>query len=200
MKVKQLISLVSLCLYPCVTAAAEGVTAHASVTVSDGLEYEVMTIYKDQHQAVFHREYADRIVTQVVAGANTWLSDGEQKQAASPFVEMLVLGHQFHAQMMWPDEFYPATEGSLVLPGSVHKDRFGNEVTLQINPENRRWLSNTTQIKDGPTIEYTYDDWRQVGQWELPFVILIDDGERSFRYQFDDIRADAREIESFIGK
>jgi hypothetical protein len=63
-----------------------------------------------------------------------------------------------------------------------------------------RFKGFTGLKKDGPTIEYTYDDWRQVGRWELPFVILIDDGERNFRYQFDDIRPDAREIELFIGK
>jgi hypothetical protein len=183
MKILPLLLVTPLLLLAHSSQGAEGLKAHASVTVSDGTTYTVMTFYQNQQQAVFRREYPDRIVIQEIAGADTWQSDGVSKLAAGPQVAMFVLGHQFHSQILWPEQFY-----SVVDDKSVLMDQFGNTVTRQVDTEHQRLQKTITQIKEGSRIEFTYDDWREVGSWQLPFVIHIDDGERQFRYTFERIQ------------
>jgi hypothetical protein len=183
MKILPLLLLTPLLLLAQASQCAEGLTAHASVTVSDGKTYTVMTLYQDQQRAIFRREYPDRLVIQEIDGADAWQSDGVTEQAAGPQVAMFVLGHQFHAQMLWPEQFYsPAADTSVLM------DQFGNTVERQIDTAHQRLKKTITQIRDGPKIEFTYEDWRQVGDWHLPFVIHIDDGDRQFRYAFQSIQ------------
>ena len=183
MKLLPLLLFTPLLLLSQSLQGAEGLTAHASVTVSDGTTYTVMTFYQDQQKALFSREYPDRLVIQEIAGADTWQSDGVSKQAAGPQVASFVLGHQFHAQMLWPEQFYSVVDDT---PELI--DQFGNTVSRQMDTEHQRLQKTITQIKDGPRIEFTYEDWRKVGAWQLPFVILIDDGDRQFRYAFEKVQ------------
>jgi hypothetical protein len=183
MKIIPLLLFTPLLLLSPYLQGAENVTAHASVTVSDGTVYTVKTFYQDQQKALFRREYPDRLVIQEIDGAETWQSDGVRKQAAGPQVASFVLGHQFHAQMLWPEQFYLEVDGTQELT-----DPFGNTVSRQMDTEYQRLQKTIVQIKDGPRIEFTYEDWRKVGEKDLPFVIFIDDGDRQFRYDFEKVQ------------
>jgi hypothetical protein len=173
------------------------ITSRASVTVSDGLLYRVTTVYRDQHHALFHRIYPERVVTQVVDGDAVWQRLGSERTPGNAFVELLVLGHQFHAQLLWPDQFFVDSETEASIDPdcqcqiSVATDRFGNVVRLRQALESGLTTGNITQIKDGPRIDYQFSDWREVSGRQLPFTILIDDGERRFEYRFEEVRLEA---------
>ena len=183
------------------------ITSHASVTVSDGLHYQVTTVYRDQHHALFHRVYPERVITQVVDGETIWQRVGDELTAGTPFVEMLVLGHQFQAQLLWPEEFFlesapePGIDDSCHCRVTLTRDRFGNVVRLQADPVSGRVNASTTQIADGPRIEYRFDEWQEVGGKSIPFAIRIDDGSRVFNYKFQDVRLEVgQEWESLSGQ
>jgi len=183
--------------------AAGEVTATAEVTVSDGLRYSATVSYRDQDHALFHRVYPDQTVTQVVDGEAVWQSVGGTESEGTPFVRLLVLGHQFHAQLLWPDEFFvsstePEYDEECTCMVSTHMDRFGSRVDLRTDVRLGRPIGNTTQIKGGPRIEYRYSDWRSIGAKDLPYVVDIDDGTREFRYRFSKVSLTSEELEEFV--
>lgn len=181
-------------LAPCLTRAQQGLVAHASVSVSDGLRYEVVTFYEAQDCAVFHREYPQRTVTMAVDGARVWQLDDNDRKDGSAFTELFVLGHQFHALLLWPEQFFPGEELRPQLAEdcnclrSDNLDHFGNRVVLELDRVSGRALANTTWIvNEGPVIHYRYENWRRTGPHFLPYTVLIDDGSRQFRYEFHEI-------------
>jgi hypothetical protein len=84
--------------------AGAGLSARATVAVSDGLRYNVFTVYRDQQHAVFHREYPDRQITQMINGDALWQQEGADRVPGQARVRTFVLGHQFHALIIWPEE------------------------------------------------------------------------------------------------
>ena len=176
--------------------AAE-VTSRASVSVSDGTRYQITTVYRDQHHALFHASYPEQIITQVVEGESIWQRVGDERSEGSPFVELFVLGHQFHAQLLWPEQFFVTSVPQAGIDETcqcrltVATDRFGNVARLQGDAKTGRTVANTTQIKEGPLIKYRFSNWREVETVQLPFSIQIDDGERVFEYNFQEVRLEA---------
>lgn len=183
-------------------ASIETVRAEAHVTVSDGLEYDVVTLYHDPQRAVFHRQYPDRSVTWGVEGKYYWSFDGEREEEGSPFYESIVLGHQFHAQLLFfdelngplgpPEEFECGETRCLSYTGPLGH-------SLHLDEETGRPVGLVRVREDGPDIKIELDRWREIDGVNLPFLITIDDGERLFEYEFsavtfnegglDDLRA-----------
>ncbi len=181
-------------LAPSLAWAQQALVAQASVSVSDGLRYEVVTFYAAQDRAVFHREYPQRTVTMAVDGVRVWQQEDNDRKDGSAFTELFVLGHQFHALLLWPEQFFPGEELRPQLAEdcnclrSDNLDRFGNRVQVEFDRDTGRALANTTWIvNEGPVIHYRYKHWRLAGPHFLPHTVLIDDGSRQFRYKFHEI-------------
>ena len=168
------------------------ISAEAAVTVSDGLTYTVNTVFHDRQRVVWKREYADRTITQGVEGRYIWAYDGQVETEASPFVEEVVLGHQFHAKLLFFDQFHPAF-------GTPKATQFAGQECMALASvnENSSWilyyehtgrpLGSVRTRKDESPIIFKYDDWRTVAGILLPFGVLIDDGERKFHYRYSSV-------------
>ncbi len=59
--------------------AIETIRAEAHVTVSDGLEYDVVTVFHDHQRGIFYRRYADTEIALGVEGKYYWSFDGEKE-------------------------------------------------------------------------------------------------------------------------
>ncbi len=181
-------------------AAIETIKAVAHVTVSDGLEYDVITVIHDHQRAVFHRAYADREVAQGVDGKYYWEYDGTRETEGPPRYETIVLGHQFHAQLLQFEKLNgPLTEPALVdrdgvqcLATTSEKDQ-----TLFVDAETKQAVALVYARETEPDIEMTFGDWRQVQGIDLPYLVIIDDGERVFRYQYGSVVFNEGSVASF---
>ncbi|MFZ1705892.1 MAG: hypothetical protein WAT79_16220 [Saprospiraceae bacterium] len=168
------------------------ISTHAEVTVSDGLSYKTNTLYHDKQRAIFQRLYKDRNITQGIEGKYLWSFDGLKEAEAQSFVENIILGHQFHAQILFFDRIHLTLD-------SVQIAEFDGKpcYALSCNNEdsNYRFYYEESghplgfeiiQLKE-KNIVFTFDDWRSVSGIELPFIVWIDDGDRKFLYKFLDI-------------
>lgn len=178
------------------------ISASADVTVSDGLTYSTNSVYHDPQRAIFHITYPDRILTQGVEGRYLWTFDGTTEQEGSPFVETFVLGHQFHAQILFFDRLRPNLsspsagqfegQDGLVVTSATE----GSTAHFYYNPDGLP-LGMELMFTEGPSIVFRFEDWRSVDGFTLPFGIWIDDGERQFQYRYTDIRFNAGSLADF---
>lgn len=182
--------------------AIQSISSKADVTVSDGLNYKTFTVYHDPQRAVFKRIYEDRTITQGVDGKYIWSFEGTAEKEVPEFIENIVLGHQFHAQILFYDKLHPDLREPVA-------DKFNDQecIVLVENKEdsgNKFYYSQTGYPlgievfrKDEANIIFKYDDWRDVSGIELPFLVTIDDGSRQFQYTFRDIKFDDNSTAEF---
>lgn len=176
--------------------------AEAHVTVSDGLEYDVVTLFHDPQRAIFRRTYPDRQVTLGVDGKYYWSFDGAAETEGPEVYETIVLGHQFHAQILFFDRLHaPLAPPEEVPCGEARCLAYSGPRghSLRVDAETRRPVELVLAREDGPPIQVAFDRWREVDGFELPFRLTIDDGERVFDYDYravafnqgslDDLRA-----------
>lgn len=168
------------------------ISSQAEVTVSDGLTYKVNTVFHDNQRAIFQRVYKDRTVVQGVAGKYIWEFDGSVESEVSNFIGGLVLGHQFHAQILFFDKLHPSFEA----PKNVKfKGKNCLVITSKNENQNFKFYFEETQYPLGfeiireneKNIIFEFNDWRTVADIRLPFQVLIDDGERKFNYSYQTI-------------
>jgi len=176
--------------------------AQANVTVSDGLHYQTHSIYHDPQRAIFQITYPDRSLTQGVEGKYFWQYDGKKEREAPTFVEGFVLGHQFHAQLLFFDRLHP--NGS---PPEI-TEFYGVRCNVVSTPEaessfkiyySHNGLPLAIEIvrKNEPNIVSRFEDWREVSGIKLPYNTTIDDGSRIFTYAFTDIIFNEGSIDVF---
>jgi hypothetical protein len=168
----------------------ETVRAEAHVTVSDGLEYDVVTVYHDQQRAIFHLLYPDRRVTLGVEGKYYWSFNGEREEEVPPFYESVVLGHQFHAQLLFFDQLNgPLDAAEKLQCGETQCLSLTGPLghALHVDETTGRPVGLVRVREDGPKIEIGLARWRDIEGVSLPFLITIDDGERLFEYEFHSV-------------
>jgi len=169
----------------------ESVHATASVTVSDGLTYDAITVYEGPDRASFKRVYEDRTVAHRIDGDQVWAIDGDTETEAPEFFGMFVMGHQIHAQILFFDHIHPDA-------GEPADARFGDEDCLVIMAGgDYSWrlyftpqglpLGMALPREEGAPIIYVFEDWRDGDGVQLPFAVFIDDGERQFDYRFTEL-------------
>ena len=166
------------------------IRTEAHVTVSDGLEFDVVTVFHDHQRAVFHRIYSDRTATLGVDGKYYWSFDGEKEEEAPALFESIVMGHQFHAQILFFDELNgPVGASTRVQCAGTPCDSYGGALhrTLRVDARNGRPLELTLARDDASDIEIVFDGWRDVDGITLPFRLVLDDGERVFEYVFGSV-------------
>ena len=167
--------------------------AEADVEVSDGTGFSTTVVYHDPRHAVFRSVHGDRTTTMGVDGEELWAFDGTEQKTADPFVREFVLGHQFHAQILFYDRLHPDHEAprqttfdgrpcSVVSTGDEDSLR-----ALYYDPDGRPL---GMRAHHGPEMRITikFGDWREVGRFTLPFLVRIDDGSAQFEYHYTDVR------------
>lgn len=170
-------------------ASIQTINSQADVTVSDGLTYSTHTIYNDAQRAIFRQIYEDLTATQGIEGKYIWSFDGKAEKEAPPFFADYVLGHQFHAQILFFDKFHSAisTPEAATFNGQECQVLIGGNGVSGYKfyyQEGGYPIGMEILLEEGENIVYVYDDWRKVDGIELPFAINIDDGTRRFDYKF----------------
>jgi len=178
----------------------ETISSQAEVTVSDGLTYKTHTVFHDSQRAIFQRIYRDRSVVQGVEGKYVWSFDGTVEKEVSEFVGNVILGHQFHAQILFFDKLHP----SLDTPKATE---FNGQDCNVLTSENSGFkiyykragypLGMEIIRKEEENIIFKFEDWRNVSDVVLPHLILIDDGSRTFEYKFKQIKFNSGSITEF---
>lgn len=182
------------------TAGIDSVEAHASVSVSDGVEYEVLTAWRTNERSIFHRNYADGFVTMGQEGLLNWSWDGESQSTLAPALGDVIAGHQFHARLLFldgidrseatnisSDEFCEC-EGYRVAPGD------GGALTMYYDRASRQPKALVMDTAESGQIVIRYHDWRTVDVVSLPWRITIDHDGRQFDYRFKSIAFNQREL------
>lgn len=175
----------------------------AQVTVSDGLEYQTNTLFHDKQRAVFQQIKSDKTTTLGVEGRYTWEYDGLSEQEGNAATELVVLGHQLQAQMLFFDQLHDSiaqpeaavfagtpcqvlsTAGDAQAIFKFFYDPAAGPLGLEIQPA------------DGTVIRFRYEDWRPVSDIVLPFRVWIDDGSRTFEYRFSKIEFNTGALAEF---
>ncbi len=178
----------------------ETISSQAEVTVSDGLTYQTNSVFHDPQRAIFQRIYKDRSIVQGVEGKYVWSFDGTEEKEVSEIIGNLVLGHQFHAQILFFDKLHPFFNTPKVA-------KFNQQDCYVLTSENSGFKFYYRQAgyplgmeivrMEEENIIIKFEDWRNVSGVELPFFILIDDGSRTFRYEFQQIKFNSGSIVEF---
>jgi cytochrome c biogenesis protein CcdA len=167
----------------------ESIVARADVTVSDGLEFATVAEYRAPDQATFRQVYPDREVSSGIDGEELWMDVGSGREEAPSFVAGVVLGHQFHAQILFFERLN-ALEGDpepVLFQGQTCLAVGGNGGWQAFFLESGELLGMRLDREDGAPITNSYGDWRDVDGIRLPFSISVDDGERVFQYRFTSV-------------
>jgi len=183
-------------------AAIHTVRADADVEVSDGTKFSTSALYHDAQRAVFRSRDAQRADTMGIEGKYVWAFDGTAEVEADPSVREFVLGHQFHAQILFYDRLYPDHTEPRAATFGEHSCRLvssGGEDTLRALYYDPEGLPLGMRMQHGPEMRITieFDDWKEVGDISLPFLVRIDDGEAQFEYRYSDVRLNEGSLAEF---
>jgi hypothetical protein len=187
---------------PTELAGIHTVRAEADVEVSDGTSFSTTVVYHDPQRAVFRSKHADRTTTMGIEGKYAWTFDGTVEKEGDPFVREFVLGHQFHAEILFFDRFYPDHEEPRQ---TTLEDRpcnvvsSGDEDSLRALYYDPAGLPLGMRMHHGPEMHITikFSDWREVGGVSLPFLVWIDDGQAQFEYHYTDVRLNEGSLAEF---
>ncbi len=178
------------------------IRAEAEVKVSDGTGFNTAVLYSDPQHAAFRTLDGDRSLTVGIDAGYVWQFDGTAESEAEPFVRELVLGHQFHAQILFYDRLYPEHE-------PPHADTFEDQPCQAVSFGDENSLRSLyydpagrplgMRMHYGPEMRITikFDQWKEVGGVTLPFLVSIDDGRAQFDYHYTDVRFNDGSLANF---
>ena len=168
--------------------------AYADVTASDGKKYSVESFYRSKDRVATKFIRADGGSLHVVEGPFTWVLGGEKAELAidsqRDFQRDFALGHQFHALLIHFRDIMTDIE-------PAQNIEFASEKVSAL--KGTRSTGGAVYLIDGKTpdqpaglrfdvadlkIDIIASDWRVVDGKQIPFALLIDDGTRTFDYQY----------------
>lgn len=167
-----------------------GIRAAADVTVSDGLRFRVETWFRTPGEAAirFHRDSGSTIA---VEGGLAWSSNEGEARLAPDSAHAFVLGHQYHAfirdfagMVENPEPVEGVTFAGKHLSGTSGRLPFGESAYLLRAADSDRPAGFRLDRPGREPIEAEFFDWRNRPGGDLPFRIVIDDGEREFEYRY----------------
>ncbi len=162
----------------------------AEVAVSDGLLYRVNTLFHDKQRAVFQQIKSDQTTVLAIEGRYIWEYEGQAETEGSPWVEGFVLGHQFHAQILFFDKIHDSISQPKAARFAGQNCRVMTSAGVGGLGFNLYYLENAYPLgleilpTGADTILVQFADWRPVSDILLPFTVLIDDGRRQFEYRY----------------
>ncbi len=171
-------------------AKVGAVYAKANVTVSDGKQYQVETIWLDQERAILHMVYPDTQQTLGREGHLYWSSDGSSQTDLNDEYRHFITGHQYHAQLLNFSQFDTVTEPVLTsdkacdcLKHSI-TDVDENIITMEYQ-EGGMPLRQVTQSKRFGEMIAEYHDWRKSDGIMMPHQILITHDGIVYDYRYE---------------
>jgi len=173
--------------------STRAVIASAQVSVSDGSHFTIASFFQSPDAAAV-RHQRDEAQLVVVDGPFGWARRGDQAETGGNFFKAFALGHQFHAFLLYFDDLVPDAQrvddvpfgGELrhALSGSYP---YGGVVRLVEGDMAGRPAGMLFEFPETAPIAVTLSDWRTIDGNDLPFLLQVDDGERSFEYRYTDI-------------
>ncbi|NCF64053.1 MAG: hypothetical protein GWP58_14475 [Gammaproteobacteria bacterium] len=140
------------------------------------------------------RHIGDRDQTVVVEGPYGWARVDDTEKMGSDFEKTFALGHQFHAFLFYFDEIVsnPRDSDKVLFQGEEHRALtgeypHGGMVHLITDEGGLRAKGLVFEFPESEPIVATFSDWRDFDQFEVPFRVTIDDGQRVFSYRYTDI-------------
>lgn len=177
----------------------ESIEASANVTVSDGLTYKTVSSWQDNERVIFHREYPEQMATLGRSGEYYWSFDGKVQRDSDNSIKDFVLGHQFHAFLLFFQEFDMSNSATIsdsdlcLCQKYSDTDNNGNTHSVHYLRDNQQPQYIVTQYREHGEVKLKLGDWKRVETLSLPYQIEIYHGDRVFNYQFDDIQFNTRE-------
>lgn len=169
------------------------ISATADVTVSDGSGFRIESFFGAADQAAirFVDEH-DQVIA--VEGDVAWVSRNGNAQTGSDAHKSFALGHQYHALLLQfealavavgrtPDVSFDGAVRTAISGEYPH----GGRIHLVDGDDRRRPEGFVFEFPESPRIEVRFDDWRRLGDSDVPFRLQIDDGQRVFDYRYTDI-------------
>ena len=130
-------------------------------------------------------------MTVAVEGPFAWEGSAGEARLATDAQKNFALGHQYHALLTGFDDIVDnvSVATDIEFGGSLHKGRSGDmpaggTATLVNGTVPERPAGLRFEFPDGLVVDTTFDGWRRTDGQDLPFVALIDDGERVFEYRY----------------
>ena len=174
----------------CVTTAIE---AGANVTVSDGSQFKVRTYFHtDNEAAITHIQ--DKITTIAVEGPNAWIRDNGQSSLGTEQEKAFALGHQFHALLLNFDQIMLdiGLVENILFQGRVYSAKkgrypFGGEAFLILGENHQTPIGLRLAFPESSPIDISFSNWVTITQHRLPMHIKINDGKRTFDYNYTSV-------------
>ena len=169
--------------------STRAIVTQADVAASDGTAFKTESFFQSANAAAIRHIRDDEVQTIAVEGPASWATIGERVMLGGDFQKVFALGHQYHAFLLYFDEIVTniGGDGDFRFKGASYEARhgdypYGGSVTLVEGAQHPVGL--VFEFPEVPPIVVSLDDWREVGDLELPFLVSIDDGERVFDYRY----------------
>ena len=175
--------------------SAPTLSTFANVTVSDGDQYQVRTIFRSKKETSAEFITDDSTTTIAVEGPYVWVRKAGEESLAGDAENSFAVGHQFLAGILYFDQFVIdiKPDDNIIFQGTKHKGRSGSfprggTISQVFGNENERPLGLIVQFPNDNEMAITYDDWHLIsdGIW-LPRIVVIDDEGIIFTYNFASI-------------
>ena len=176
------------------------VEVSAQVVVSDGSKYQTDSSWQSPEYVIFSLQYPDRKTRLGKEGFYYWSANDKEQKDASEALRDFILGHQFHAELIFPKHFVSSfskqkiasSECDCFQIGAV--DLEGNQVEYHVDKKAGQLMIKVIHNKKHGKIENRYSDWKKVNGLTLPTNILISHAGRKFEYAFKAIKFNTDEL------
>lgn len=171
----------------------------ASVLVSDGSTFDTETLFHSVEGVSFLQRRRDSETLIAVEGPLSWVRQNDETSSGNSFHKLFALGHQFHAFLLYFEDLTGGANDTahLEFAGSLRNAvsgdyPYGGRVHLVQSEQPERPLGLVFDFPETSRISVTFSDWRQVNDQQVPFELVIDDGQRQFTYSYTDVTISER--------
>ena len=177
--------------------SGRAIVASADVSVSDGSTFRTEALFHSREAAAIrHIREPEQLI--VVEGPESWYRVGGRTVHGEAFHKVFALGHQYHAFLLHfeelADDIRPTSiefdgEERSALTGSYP---YGGSVSMVTGDVSGRPAGMRFEFEGSAPIDVSFDDWFDSGGQVLPFLAIVDDGERTFEYRYDEVLIEQR--------
>jgi hypothetical protein len=173
--------------------STRSVVTTADVSVSDGSSFTTQSFFQSKDAAAI-RHIRDKEQIVVVEGPYGWMRVDDSVRMGSDFEKIFALGHQYHAILFFFEEIVsnPRDSEHIFFQGKEHRALTGDyphggSVHLISAEDGLRSPGMVFEFPESDPIVTTFSDWRSLDQFEIPYQVEINDGQRVFTYRYTSI-------------
>ncbi len=170
--------------------SGRAIIASADVSVSDGSAFRTEALFHSREAAAIrHIREPDQLVT--VEGPRSWYRVGGRTGYGEAFHKVFALGHQYHAFLLHFDELADDIRPTQIEFGGEERAAlagnypYGGLVQMVTGDAPGRPAGMRFEFEGTPPIDVSFGDWLEHSGQVLPFLAIVDDGERRFEYRYD---------------